>query len=416
MLPSGAAVGTRVDVDILSTGLGEASHLEAIHQVPAFVGPRNANAVDAVARRGRGSDLSVQEVDILGRDRAGPGAAEEALEGAVVVLPHLLVQDDDVGEAIPDGLPEHGARRLRRLPQRLGADGGELVEVPHEHDDGKGTQHGGGVLRNRTDLAALFVDGVQHGQTDHADLVNKQSGPPLPQGVDLRLDRLAGAIEDVDRQGSMEGAATDIVGGSTGGSQLDHLVLPLQEFEAALDGLDDPGLTYTTLARDREQHLVVGLHGSLSTVFDGMGEDLRDHQKLLSVERQSLPDQSCHTCSGRIGAQPGDLVQEDRICPWPYTVRDGKETVRAVRSLERSVGIGLDIGIFVFQKSVEAVVRRSGGVSRQKLTPLLQDLRADSVEVGGRTERRNVVRCPGNVIGRGSPGGIIGRGRDVGAA
>ena len=72
-----------------------------------LVRPRDADAVDAVARWGRGGELFVEEVDVLGGDRSGPGTAKEALEGAVVVLSHLLIQDDDVGETNRVDLPCH---------------------------------------------------------------------------------------------------------------------------------------------------------------------------------------------------------------------------------------------------------------------------------------------------------------------
>jgi hypothetical protein len=67
------------------------------------------------------------------------------------------------------------------LPERLGLDGCELVEVSHESDDGESTKDGSGVLPNCSNPVALLIDGVEHGETDHANLVNEQNGPPLRQ-------------------------------------------------------------------------------------------------------------------------------------------------------------------------------------------------------------------------------------------
>ena len=97
------------------------------------------------------------------------------------MLPHLFVQYDDVSEPVPDQLSKGGTRILRRLPQRLGLDRSKLVKVTHENDNGESTQNCSGILPNRSNPVALLIDGVQHGETDHADLINEQNCLPLPQ-------------------------------------------------------------------------------------------------------------------------------------------------------------------------------------------------------------------------------------------
>jgi hypothetical protein len=90
-------------------------------------------------------------------------------------------------------------------------DRSELVEISHKDDDGKSSQNRGGVLPKRSNPVALLIDSVQHGETDHADLVNEQSRPPLLQRVDLRLDSRTGAIEDIDTEGSVDGTPANVV-------------------------------------------------------------------------------------------------------------------------------------------------------------------------------------------------------------
>jgi len=55
------------------------------------------------------------------------------------------------------------------------SDGCELVEVTHENDDGENTEDGSGVLPNRSNPVSLLIDGDQHGETDHADLIDEQT-------------------------------------------------------------------------------------------------------------------------------------------------------------------------------------------------------------------------------------------------
>jgi hypothetical protein len=96
-------------------------------------------------------------------------------------LPHLLVEDNDVGKALPDQLSKGGSRIPRCLcfPERFGLDRCD------EDDDEESTEDGSGVLPNRSKPVALLVDGVQQGETGHADLINKQNRPPLPEQVEL---------------------------------------------------------------------------------------------------------------------------------------------------------------------------------------------------------------------------------------
>ena len=297
----------REDVDVLAASLGKASHLKAVYVMATFVGPCHTHAVKAVVLWERLNHSGVQGVHVGVGDCPGPGPAKEVSEVRVIVLPHLLIQYDDVGEAVPDQLSKGGTRILRRLPERLGLDGSELVEVSHEDDNGESTQDRSGVLPNRPNPVALLIDGVQHGETDHADFINEQDGLPLPQGVDLWLDRRTGPIEDVDAQGGVDGAATNVIGGSARRSQQKDFVFPLQKLEAKLHGLDDSGFADTTFASDGEKHLVVGLQGDFPMVLDGMGQDLPYRPKLFLVERQSLPDEFRDARSGRVGAQPGNL-------------------------------------------------------------------------------------------------------------
>jgi hypothetical protein len=123
------------DVDVLPQGLRKASLLQPVDVVATLVGPRHTHAVKALIVREGLQHLSVQGIHVVCGDGPFPGPAKEVSELGVVSLPHLLVEDNDVSEALPDQLAKGGSRSLRRLPERLGLDGGELVKVSYEDDD-----------------------------------------------------------------------------------------------------------------------------------------------------------------------------------------------------------------------------------------------------------------------------------------
>src|SRR5262245_8207203 len=117
------------------------------------------------------------------------------------------------------------------------------MEVTSKHHDREGTKNSCCILRNRPDLVALVIDGIQHRQTYHADLINDHNGFSFPQRIHMWIDVLSRAIVDINGQRIVDSASTNIVSRRTSRSHQENFSLPLQKFISKLNSFNNPGFS-----------------------------------------------------------------------------------------------------------------------------------------------------------------------------